>query len=274
MFRAIGRLFRSFWLLLVGTTDSAADGVGRNPTVVKARYEDIIREKNKRLQEYRGAVANLMSQQQKKMDKLRALTEEVEKLEQLKAGALAKAKQRVGELEGKSREEIHADSEYQRCLAAYKDFTSTLDEKQHRIAELEQDVEDYRTRIEEHKIMLQDLMKEIDKLKDEKHEAVADVISANEEKQIADTISGISEDRTGEELQRLRDMRSHMKAEGRMAKEMAGTDQKAREVEFLEYAKAEQGNDEFDALIGLAEEKDTGGDEGKEEKTEESKLPE
>jgi chromosome segregation ATPase len=216
-----------------------------------------------------------MAQQEKKMVSLRELTEEVEKLEKLRAGALAKAKERVGQLEGKSKEEIHQDADYLRCLSAYKDFSSTLDEKQKRINEIETDVEDSRSRVKDHKMMLEELMREIEKLRAEKHDAVAEVISTREEKQIADTISGISEDQTSEELQQLREMRATLRAEGKVAREMAGTDAKSQEAEFLEYAGKGQGDEEFDALIGLAGETDKGPSEPEErERSEESKLPE
>ena len=99
-------------------------------------------------------------------------------------------------------------------------------------------------------------MREIDKLRAESHDAVADVISSKQEKAIADTLAGISSDSTDDELRRLHDMRQQVKAEARVAKEMAGTESKAQEVEFLEYARESSSNDEFDALIGLADEKD------------------
>ncbi len=48
-------------------------------------------------------------------------------------------------------------------------------------------------------------MRDLDKLKEEKHDAVADILSASEERQIADMMTGLSNDRTSEELRELRD---------------------------------------------------------------------
>jgi hypothetical protein len=57
---------------------------------------------------------------------------------------------------------------------------------------------------------------------------------------------------------------------------MAGTDTKAQEAEFLEYARNDTASDEFDRLIGLAEEVESpgeaGGDGGGGER--ETRLPE
>ena len=70
-------------------------------------------------------------------------------------------------------------------------------------------------------------------------------------------ITGISKDRTAEELQELRDIRDRAKGTARVSREIAGTDAKRLEEEFLDYAAKSAANDEFDALIGLAKETDT-----------------
>jgi hypothetical protein len=97
-------------------------------------------------------------------------------------------------------------------------------------------------------------MRDLDKIKEEKHDAVADILSATEEKQIADMVNGISNDKTTEELQRLREMRQKASANARVSRELAGMDSKKAESEFLEYAQKSAADDEFDALIGLSKE--------------------
>jgi phage shock protein A len=77
------------------------------------------------------------------------------------------------------------------------------------------------------------------------------MITASQEKEIADTIAGIAEDGTAEELQRMRELRQEVKAEARISKELAGSEAKAQEAEFLEYARTTTSSSEFDALIGL-----------------------
>jgi len=259
MFKAIARWFKAFGYLLTGQIDAARRTLDTNPHVVRAKYDDIIREKTSRIQQYKQAVAGLIAQQENKIAKVKNLTEEVQRLQRLKAGALAKAKQLVQKLQdqGKSKEEIQADGEYQKCLTAYNDFSSTLAEKNERITELETDIETYSTRIQEHKVQLQHLLREIEQVKSEASDAVADIITAKQEQELADAFAGIAEDGTARELQELRQLRQEVKAEARISKELAGTDSRAQEVEFLEYARKSAVNEEFDALVGLAEEKDT-----------------
>lgn len=275
MFRAIGRWIKAVGYLLTGQVDSARRVLDTNPHVIRAKYDEIVREKISRIQQYKQAVAGLIAQEEAKTAKVKQLSEEVANLERLKAGALAKAKQTVAKLQsvGKSKEAIHADENYKKCLAAYNDFSSTLAEKQERIEELENNVADYKKTIGEHKIQLQQLLREVEKVRSEAADTVAEVISAKQEKEIADTIAGIAEDGTAEELQSLRKMRQEVKAEARIAKEMAGADTKAQENEFLEYARTSESTSEFDSLIGLAETAESV-DKPKESPSKDTTLPE
>ena len=259
MFGALGRWIKAFGYLITGQLDAARRVLDTNPYVMRAKYDEILKDKTSRIHQYKQAVAGLIAQQESKMEKVKTLSGEVNRLENMKAGALAKAKQRVEKLQasGKATEEIQTDEEYKKCQAAFKDFSSTLAEKQARIDELEKDVNDYGKRIGDHKVQLQSLLRDLDKLKAEQADAVAELITSKEEKELADTIAGIAEDGTSAELQRMRTLRQEVKAEARVSRELAGTDTRAQEAEFMEYAKVSETNSEFDALIGLASSKET-----------------
>jgi chromosome segregation ATPase len=251
MFKALGRLFRAVKYLFTGKVDQAADALSTNPTVISANYDRIVEEKRKRLNQYVDAVGAMIAQEENKKAKLTQLTEEVQKLEKLKAGAAARAKQLVDKYNGDAIA-VKNDPEYAKCQAAFKDFSSTLAEKQQRANELEEDMKQLVTNVTNHKNQIQNLMRELEKLKEEKNDAVADILSAKEEKQIADMVNGISNDRTSADLQRLREMRQKASASARVSREMAGLDAKRAETEFLEYAQQATSDDEFDALIGLS----------------------
>lgn len=259
MFRAIGRYIKAFFYMITGRIDRARKTLSANPYVVQATYDSVVEEKKKRIHQYKDAVAAMIAQEEKKLNKIKQLGEEVNRLEQLKEGAAAKAKSVVDQLKGQgaSMEEIKQNDDYQKCLAAFNDFTSTLAEKQEHIAELENDAKELNANIGNHKVQLQQLQREIDKLKEEASATVADMITAKEEAEIADMISGISEDRYARELEDMRELRREQKAKARVAREMAGTDTKVLENEFMEYARTGVSTDEFDQLIGLAGEADT-----------------
>jgi hypothetical protein len=252
MFRAIGRYFRALGYLLTGRVDSARRALSTNPDVVRATFDRVIEEKKKRIHQYRDAVGALIAQDEKKKAELKRQTGEVARLEKLRDGAAAMAR-KVVEKHGGNAEAVKADAEYLKCQAAFKDFTSTLSEKEARCFELEEDLKTITGTIGGHKVQLQSLLRELEKVKREKHETVADIITAKEEKEISDMLVGISQDRTTAELQELRDIREQAKATGRVSREMAGLDTKRSEEEFLDYASRNVAASEFDALIGLSQ---------------------
>jgi phage shock protein A len=254
MFGALSRWFKAIGYLLTGRIDSARRALDTDPHVIRAKYDAIVRDKVNRIQMYKQAVAGLIAQQEQKVAKVKQLTDEVGNLERLKSGALAKARQTVEHLKatGKTDEQVKEDEDYKRCLAAFNDFSSTLAEKKDHITEAERDIANYSKTIGDHKVQLQQLLREVDKLKAESHDAVADIITAKQEKEIADMLSGIAQDGTAQELQNMRQLRQEVRAEARISRELAGTDTKAQEAEFLDYARKTSASSEFDSLIGLA----------------------
>ncbi len=253
MFGAIARWIKAVGYLLTGQIDSARKVLDQNPHVIRAKFDAIIQDKLNQIHIYKQAVAGLIAQEENKLAKVKSLSDEAANLERLKAGALAKAKQIVTELTkaGKTAEEVQQTEDYKKCLAAYNDFSSTLAEKQDHIAGLEKDIAGYAKNIGDHKVQLQQLLRDLDKVKSEAADTVADVITAKQEKEVADLLSGITKDGSAEELQRMRQMRQELKAEARISKEMAGTDTKAQEAEFLDYARKTTASSEFEALVGL-----------------------
>ncbi|MCU0713035.1 MAG: hypothetical protein MUC43_13320 [Pirellula sp.] len=268
MFNAIGRFFRAIKYLITGKVDNAADALSKNPTVIKATYEKVIEEKKRRINEYKDAISSMIAQEESKKKRLEGLTEEINKLEKLKSGAAARAKAIVDKYNGDI-VAVKNDPEYLKCQSAFKDFSSTLAEKQARATEIDDDLKQLIINVNGHKTQIQSLMRDLEKIKEEKHDAVADVLSANEEKQIADMVNGITNDKTSEELQRLREMRQKAVANARVSRELAGLDAQKAENEFLEYAQRNAADDEFDALIGISAKK-----ESSQQTTHDAKLPE
>ncbi|MCA9183022.1 MAG: hypothetical protein KDA51_16280 [Planctomycetales bacterium] len=252
MFKAVGKYFRAVWYLVTFRVDKASETLRMNPGVISANYDRVIEEKRKRLNQYKDAISAMIAQEESKKEKLRTVTSDIEKLEKLRSGAAAKAKRLVEKYNGDVNA-VKSDPDYIKCQSAFKDFSSTLAEKQHRASEIDEDLKQLVSNVSGHKTQIQGLMRDLEKLKEEKHDAVADVLSASEEKQIADMMTGLSSDRTSEELRELREVRSKAHANARVSRELAGLDSKRAEDEFLEYAQTHESDDEFDALIGLSQ---------------------
>lgn len=251
MFKAVGKYFRAVWYLMTFRVNKASETLRMNPGVISANYDKVIDEKRNRLNQYKDAVSAMIAQEESKKEKLREVTAKIEKMEKLRAGAAAKAKKLVDKYNGDVAA-VKSDPDYVKCQAAFKDFSSSLTELQQRAGEIDEDLKTLVANVSGHKTQIQSLMRELEKLKEEKHDAVAEVLSASEEKQIADMMTGLSNDRTSEELRELRELRQKASANARISRELAGMDTARAEAEFLEYAQTSEADDEFDALIGLS----------------------
>jgi len=252
MFKAIGKFFRAIGYLFTGRIDDARRSLSADPAVIRATFDQILDEKRKRIAQYKEAVGAMIAQEEKKRDQLKVQSEEVAKLKKLRDGAAAMARKVVERLGGNA-EAVKQDAEYLKCQAAYKDFSSTLQEKENRCSELENDIKQLEASIGNHKSQLESLLRELEKIQQEKQETVADVLTAKEEREVSDLLAGISQDRTNQELQDLRDMRQQAKATARVSRELAGVDTKHSEQEFLDYATRSAADTEFDKLIGLTQ---------------------
>ncbi len=253
------RFFKAIWYTLTGRAHESADRMMENPEAVRGAYEDIIRDKKGNIQRYKQAIGQLIAIVEQKKSTVQSLTDEVDRLEELKSGAIAKAQQTATALQGEglAQEEIKSHPEYTRCVTAYQDFNSNLTEKNGRITELENEIEGAQADIESHKLQITSLHRDLDKIKSEQSEAVADLITAREQEEIADMLSGISMDGTSAELTRMREIREKAKARSKVSQELAGTDSRSDEEEFLTAARSSATNDEFDALIFGAQQTDT-----------------
>ena len=253
------RFFKAIWYTLTGRAHESADRMMENPEAVRGAYEDIVNDKKGNIQRYKQAIGQLIALVEQKKSAVKSLTDEVDRLEELKAGAIAKAQQTAAALQGEglTQEETKQHAEYTRCVTAYQDFNSNLQEKTGRITELENEIEGAQADIESHKLQITNLHRDLDKIKTEQSEAVADLITAREQEEIADMLSGISTDGTSAELTRMREIREKAKARSKVAQELAGTDSKSEEEEFLTAARSSATSNEFDNLIFGAQQTDT-----------------
>lgn len=253
------RFFKAIWYTLTGRAHEQADKLMENPEAVRGAYEDIIKDKQGNILRYKNAIGQLIALVESKKGALNGLTEDIDKLEKMKTGAIAKAKSTAAELQqaGTPDEEIKQNPDYVRCVSSYNDFHSTLEEKNARVAELEQDIERAQGDIDNHKNQISGLHRDLEKIKTEQSEAVADLITAKEQEDIADMLSGISTDGTSAELSRMREIREKAKGRSVVAQELAGTDSRAEEEEFLAAANSSSASDEFDSLIFGAQQTDT-----------------
>ena len=252
MLKAFGRFLKALGHKIGGIFGRKTEKLMQDADTMKGAYQDVIDEKKGRIQEYMKAVGEMSAQNERRVSRVKKLTEEIQHLEKVKAGALGKAQQHQADLQsqGKTADEISHDEMMLKLRAAFADASSTLTSKQEQIAQIEGEIADAKKRIGSHKVQLQTMQREIAKLKEESSEAVADVKSAQFEKSIADTLAGISEDSTDQTLEMLRSTRDNARGQAAIAREVAGNDAGALENELAAFGADSAGASEFDQLLG------------------------
>lgn len=255
LFRSIGEFFKSLGHQAEGTIDQAAERMQTDAGAIKSKYDDVIREKIKGIKDYRGALANMVHQKDKMLEKAKDLTDDVGKLEDLKAGAAAKVRKMVSTMkgEGKTQTDIEASTEFAEGKEHYARFSEQLASKQAEIEELEQRASEIEAKMGGHKDQLGAMLKDVEKLREEAAETVAEVAAASEEVEARNTLDiATGGSKADEELAKLREIRARSNAEAKIAHELAG-DSSADELtkEFLEKAEFDASSDDFASLVGL-----------------------
>ncbi len=164
-----------------------------NLDAVRQVYEDIINDKRNNIQRFKQAIGHLIALVEQKKNSLKSIIDDLDKLEQMKVAVTAESKNISLELKesGLSDSEIEQHPDYARCISAYNNFDSTVKEKNARVDELEQDIERAQGDIEHHKSNITLLHREVEKIKTEQSEAIADLITAREKEKINEVLSDI-----------------------------------------------------------------------------------
>lgn len=256
LFKAIAKLFRSIGYLLTGRTDKLRENLDRDPVVIKAKFERIVGAKGERINQFMEAMGTIVAQQEKRQLEKERLLGEIQKNEQLKNGAAALLKKRLGELKKEksdiTKEEAQQDVKYRELAAKFNDVGSTQAEQKKNLQNVEEAIVFGQKRIEELTIQLKQLKAEIEKIKAESAETIADVITSTQERELNKMLAGLAQgDTTSEELQEMRDMRAQLRGEAKVSRIAAGTENAAVEAELLAMAEASVSNKELEEMIGI-----------------------
>ncbi len=226
------------------------------PAAIKERYQEIIGEKTERVERYKQAVTQLMTQWQHKTADLERQGREIQALERGSEAKLAEAEHLVDKLKtaGQTLEQIKGDTLYLRCQTAYEGLSADLEEKQERFSELEEDAREHLAKIREHEGRIEALVRELEELEDESEDVASDLATVELEQEIADLRAGISRAGSDEELRQLMRQFRKAKASVRITREAADLDTEDRDAEYLEVARKVEAAKRFEASVGLGEE--------------------
>jgi chromosome segregation ATPase len=248
MFKAIGRFFTTIGYLLTGRLDAKTKGINEDPSVVRARYDELISQKRQSILQVRNAVAGVIRNAERKRSELQSTKENIAQKERLMSGAKAMATKLA---KGRNREEAQQDMEFVKCMKAFQDFKSSLEILEQRRESLELDIQQTEKDAKGYEVQLQGVHRELQSLVDERERSVADVAMARETRAASEVLAGVANDGTADDLRRLRETVAQAKAEAQVTSRMAGTDTVRQEAEFLELAGGVEAESEFlDGIFG------------------------
>lgn len=275
---AVGRFFKAIGYLLTFRLNKFSETIMSKPDIVKERYDDVIEAKAQDIQRVIDAVSGLIHLQEQKKNELKRITKQLTEDEEISGAVLAEAQDMVRKLQaaGKSQAEVEADPEYMQLLGEYNDVSSTKDERKERVESLKLGIQELDGKLQEQKLNLQHLKRDLDDLKMKAKEGVARLVSAQQEKELNDMLAGISTSDSARELEELDQVVGEAEAAARVTSELAGTDGKMRRAQLLEKHRGKKYSGEFSKLVGLAKETDTAAKEAapEEETPERVRLPE
>jgi phage shock protein A len=250
---AMARFFRGLVNLVTLRFLWASRKVEDSRGMMGLQYDQIIEKYSKDAKEVQDAIGGLEANRQECMLKMDALTKEIEELENEMAGAQALAEEKVKQLiaSGKTQEEAFADGEVRQWEAHFQDAESTVMEKKTRFAEFEQQVKQLGDSVDNYVLQAQRMVRDIEKLRQEKHEAIADVRISQQMEAINSRLSGLSTGHTDDQLRELRDRVSQAKGRATAAQKVAGTDMALQREKLRRAAQAKVSSSSFRKGISL-----------------------
>lgn len=252
VFGAFGRWLKAIGYLFTGRVDSARKVLDSNPHVMNAKYDEMIRNLSVKIKQFVDAAAKVSAFSAKKKAALLVNAVEVEKLHKLQSGAMNMGKQVAAALQAKGVDPA-SDVEYTQHRAAYNDFSSTLLEKMKTKKELEDSIAQSEATNKNNLSTLKDLQRQYEALKKEQGEMVGRMINADVERGLNEMVAGLDAG-TGNvlnERNKIREMVMEAEAGAKITGQVAGTDARRAEEEYLSLAVSSAANSEFDAASGV-----------------------
>jgi len=227
--------FGKLWAVIKGFFIRAGDDVvSSSPQAIQATYASAIDDAKRRYKEMEKAVAMLASQREKTEMNLKDLGREELELHKKLEGALASA-------------ESEPDNQAHREAGArYLTRIKEIEEKQ---AQLNTDLQTQSQRVDEYKIKLRSFTDEIQRLKKEEGEMVAEFVSMQQVLALEDRLKGLGETYVDESLLAIRDKIAHMRAQVKIAAEMRGATAQSHDELYEKIGSEKEARERFDEML-------------------------
>lgn len=250
------RYLRALGYLFTGRIAKARQALMENEHVMAATYDKSIDRNENRLKTVTTAVAELMTIKNQRIADIKSLAKQEDEFEEITEGAKAMMQKRINQLraDGKSKEEITSDPEFMRHQAAFETNSAKLEDCRTRISDKQADLKNREGQIATYKIELQNMQRAAESLKEEKHEAIADVQIARQQEEINGVLAGIATDTTDSDLAEARAARNRAKSRAEVVTELAGNNARVADSEYKAAAKTGRANSQLDSMLDWGDE--------------------
>ncbi len=227
--------FGKLWAVIRGFFIRAGDEVvSSSPQAIQATYASAIDDAKRRYKEMEKAVAMLASQREKTEMNLKEMGREEIELHRKLEGALSSA-------EGEPDNPVHREAG-----ARYLTRIKEIEDKQ---AQLNQDLQTQSQRVDEYKTKLRSFTDEIQRLKKEQGEMIAEFISTQQVLALEDRLKGLGETAVDESLVAIRDKVAQMRAQVKIAAEMRGATVEAHDETYERIGTEKEAKARFDEML-------------------------
>jgi phage shock protein A len=229
------KFFKRIWTILVGTFFRMGDdAVSSSPSAIRSTYAVAIDDAYKRYRDMQQAVALLAREREKTSLEIKKLSEREEELQRKLNGALSLSEQDPD------------NEDHRKAGARYLEEIQKINSRQ---AELEKIHENQIGRVDSYKGKLRDFTSEIEKLKREQGEMVAEFVSNKHIIELESKLQGIGETSTDSAIVAIREKVANLRAEANIASEMGEATAETTDKQYEEAGAETQAVKQFDELL-------------------------
>jgi phage shock protein A len=227
--------FGKLWTRIRGIfIRSGNDAVSSSPEAIRSAYAAAIDEAKRRYKELERVVALLAGEREKTEMIIKDLEKQRSEFDKKLEGALAQA-------ESDPNNVAHRD--------AGTRFLSLIEEIDRKQAKLREDLEFQKNKVEEYKLKLRSSTSEIEKLKREQSEMVAEFVSNQQLLRMEDRLRGLSDSSVDESVVAIREKVAAMREQAKMASEMRGATLESQDEVYARLGDEKKAATRFDELL-------------------------
>ncbi len=208
--------------------------VAGSPEAIKSTYAAAINEAQKRYKDLETAVALLARERERTEDRLKSQDRELRELEQKLEGALSAA-------EAQPDDPTHREAGIR--------YQTRIQEIQETEAKLSQDLELQKQKVEDYKVRLRAFKMEIDTLKREQGEMVAEYVSNQQVITLEHRLQGLGESAVDQSVVAIREKVANTRSQARIATEMNQASASHQDAKYEQIGAKKVAAEKFDELL-------------------------